>query len=116
MFDYKSGDRGDEPEKTHRKKNSEWVDLQLPLYRHLVRELSLPSEPKLGYINLPKDLNEVGERFADWSLADLASADETAADVARQIAARDFWPPADPPPRLIREFDDLCQVGVFGGG
>ncbi len=115
LFDYKSGDRGDEPEKTHRKRNGEWVDLQLPLYRHLVRELALPREPKLGYINLPKELTEVGVRFANWSAADLASADDTAANVARQIAACDFWPPADPPPRLIREFDDLCQVGVFGG-
>src|SRR5262249_852505 len=34
ILDYKTGDRADRPEKTHRKGDS-WCDLQLPLYRHL---------------------------------------------------------------------------------
>src|SRR5690606_35854101 len=39
VFDYKTSDTGQPPEKTHRRgrgKERRWVDLQLPLYRHLL--------------------------------------------------------------------------------
>lgn len=113
IFDYKSGDRGDSPEESHRKKG-DWIDLQLPLYRHLARSLALSDEPLLGYINLPKDLAEVGHSLAEWSPNDLANADEKAKQVVQGIARREFWPPAATPPGLFRDFDDICQVGVFG--
>ena len=113
IFDYKSGDRGDSPEATHRKK-AVWLDLQLPLYRHLARAFVLPREPRLGYINLPKNLNDVGPSFAEWSAEELADADATAEQVARHIARREFWPPTDPPPNSLQEFQEICQVGVFG--
>ncbi len=113
IFDYKSGDRGDSPEESHRKKGT-WIDLQLPLYRHLARSLTLSDEPLLGYINLPKDLAGVGHSLAEWSPNDLADADEQAKQVALRIARREFWPPTSPAPSLFREFDDICQVGVFG--
>ena len=113
IFDYKSGDRGDSPEVSHRKKG-DWIDLQLPLYRHLARSLALSDEPLLGYINLPKDLAGVGHSLAEWSASDLADADEKVKQVALQIARREFWPPTLPAPSLFRDFDDICQVGVFG--
>ncbi len=113
IFDYKSGDRGDSPEESHRKKGA-WIDLQLPLYRHLARSLTLSDEPLLGYINLPKDLAGVGHSLAEWSPNDLADADEQAKQVALRIARREFWPPTSPVPSLFRDFDDICQVGVFG--
>ena len=114
IFDYKSGDKGDAPEESHRKKKSEWIDLQLPLYRHLAKNLALPAEPQLGYINLPKDLAGIGAAFAAWSLDDFSDADAKAKEVALAIARRKFWPPAATPPGLFRDFDDICQVGVFG--
>ena len=113
IFDYKSGDRGDSPEESHRKKG-DWIDLQLPLYRHLARSLALSDEPLLGYINLPKDLAGVGHSLAEWSPNDLVDADEKAKQVVLGIARREFWPPAVTPPGLFRDFDDICQVGVFG--
>lgn len=113
IFDYKSGDRGDSPEASHRKKG-DWIDLQLPLYRHLARSLALPDEPRLGYINLPKDLAGIGAVFAEWSAGDLADADERAKQVALSVARREFWPMKKLPPGQFREFDDICQVGVFG--
>ncbi len=113
IFDYKSGDRGDSPEESHRKKG-DWIDLQLPLYRHLARSLALSDEPLLGYINLPKDLAGVGHSLAEWSPNDLADADEKAKQVVLGIARREFWPPATTPPGVFRDFDDICQVGVFG--
>ena len=42
VVDYKTADRGDKPQQTHRK-GDEWIDLQLPLYRHLVRAAKLPA-------------------------------------------------------------------------
>ena len=116
IFDYKSGDKGASPEETHRKRKSEWVDLQLPLYRHLARVFSLSQEPRLGYINLPKDLGGVGASFAEWSRDELSDADAAAMRVARCVACREFWPPTDPPPSSLQEFNDICQVKVFGGG
>lgn len=116
IFDYKSGDKGQKPGESHRKRNGEWIDLQLPLYRHLARHLALPSEPRLGYINLPKDLAGVGSEFAEWSPNDFAEADEVAKQVASGIANRKFWPVTTLPTGAFREFDDLCQVGVFGAG
>jgi inactivated superfamily I helicase len=114
IFDYKSGDKGDSPEDSHRKKKVEWTDLQLPLYRHLARKLALLAEPQLGYINLPKDLAGVGAAFAEWSPGDLADADAKAKEVALAIARRVFWPPTEGSTSLFRDFDDVCQVGVFG--
>lgn len=114
VFDYKSGDKGALPEELHRKRKTEWVDLQLPLYRHLAKSLSLPAEPRLGYINLPKDVAATGAEFAEWTQDDLEDADSTAIHVARRIAQREFWPPASPPPKFFSEFDDICQVDVFG--
>ncbi len=115
IFDYKSGDAGDSPEQTHRKKDA-WVDLQLPLYRHLWKGLALPGEVQLGYINLPKDTNAAGAKLAVWDDDALAAADAVAIKVAGCIARREFWPPQSPPPKWPEEFNDLCQVGVFGHG
>ena len=98
VFDYKTSDRGEEPEKTHRKGRGDdkrWVDLQLPLYRHLLPALrdgnGAPIVPpdaldrvRLGYILLPRDLTSVGEKLAEWSPEELASAD----DAARRSSAR----------------------------
>lgn len=114
ILDYKTGDRAQTPEQTHRKTPTEWIDLQLPLYRHLARSLALPSEPLLGYINLPKELGQVAPAIAEWSAEDLQAADEVAKDVVRGIARRDFWPMTTPPPPMFGEFADLCHETVFG--
>ncbi|HEV3024687.1 MAG TPA: PD-(D/E)XK nuclease family protein, partial [Pirellulales bacterium] len=40
IFDYKTSDAGHPPDKTHRKQDR-WVDLQLPLYRHLTKAVGI---------------------------------------------------------------------------
>src|SRR5690606_21138049 len=74
VFDYKTSDTGEKPEKTHRKGRGDakrWIDLQLPLYRHLLPALRdgdgaqiVPPDAvdrvRLGYILLPRDLDGVG--------------------------------------------------------
>lgn len=112
ILDYKSSDSARTPEQVHVKSN-EWVDLQLPMYRHLIRGLGIDGPVQLGYVLLPKDTAAIGFHFADWTPADLASADEVAARVIRSIRQEIFWPPTDPPPDYSEEFAAICMDGVF---
>lgn len=114
IFDYKTSDGGDPPEKTHREKSGEWIDLQLPLYRHLVRAAGIAGPVGLGYIVLPKETGRVGESLADWTEADLEDADGAACDVVRKIRKGVFWPPKDPPPKYSEDLAPICLDDVFG--
>ncbi len=113
VFDYKTSDGGDTPEKTHQQAGR-WTDLQLPLYRHLARSMGITGDVQLGFITLPKDTTQAGFKLAGWTETELAGADEVARDVVRQVRQQIFWPPTDPPPRFSEEFAGICQDGVFG--
>jgi RecB family exonuclease len=107
IFDYKTSDVGQPPDKTHRK-NDQWIDLQLPLYRHLTKAVGIDAqEVELGYVVLPKDVAAVSGHLADWQPDDLALADEAAASVVREIRAGNFWPPVLPAPNFD-EFAAIC--------
>jgi RecB family exonuclease len=82
VLDYKTSETAEPPNRTHRKKD-EWVDLQLPLYRLLVKSLDIKGTVHLGYIQLPGDLSKVGYEAATWSDDELF----TAETLARQVAA-----------------------------
>ncbi|MFO0916303.1 MAG: PD-(D/E)XK nuclease family protein [Pirellulales bacterium] len=84
VWDYKTGDTVKDPEKAHRKQD-DWCDLQLPLYRHICRQLGIEGPIELGYICLSKSPQEEIFRVAAWTEEELRSADETAAWVVRQI-------------------------------
>jgi ATP-dependent helicase/nuclease subunit B len=114
VFDYKTSDATHRPEQTHRR-GGEWVDLQLPLYRHLAQAMGIAGSLQLGYILLPKDTTETGDKLAQWSEADLAAADAAAANVVRMVRAGRFWPPESPPPMFFDELAAICQEGQFGG-
>jgi hypothetical protein len=104
LFDYKTGDRGEAPEDTHRAgKRDErfWTDLQLPLYRHLLplvhdadgRRPYAEGEPggiELAYIALPRDLDRVGPLVAEWGEEELREADECARAVVRFLRENTF--------------------------
>lgn len=104
VFDYKTSDKGDGPEQTHRAGRQgarRWIDLQLPLYRHLLPHLSdaglveLPSANgdmslSLGYITLPRNLSQVSEQFANWTADELEEADECAREVVRMLRENEF--------------------------
>ncbi len=113
LLDYKFGDSGDKPEKTHRRgpaHDKEWIDLQLPLYRHLATGLGLDARRiALGYIVLPKKLTEVKLQLAPWTDDDLAAADTRAHEVIRAVRAERFWPPGEPlDPRYDDGLGGLC--------
>lgn len=116
VLDYKTSQRGRTPEQTHRDASG-WIDLQLPLYRHLLAEVpGLPAvdgpeagRVGVGYFNIPARIEEIRVEDAPWTGEDYASADEAAAAVVRQIREGVFWPPADDPGGFP-EYDGICQT------
>ena len=92
LFDYKTGAKGAKPGEQHVRQGN-WVDLQLPLYRHLARGLGVSGVVSLGYIALPAGISDTGDLLAPWSDEELATADEVAADVVRKVRKEEFWPP-----------------------
>jgi ATP-dependent helicase/nuclease subunit B len=116
IFDYKTGDSADPPEQVHRRRRNgerQWVDLQLPLYRHLAEAWGYEGEMDLGYILIPKALDRIDASLADWSEDDLATADATMRDVVRRIRNREFWPPQDM--QWLDDFSSICQDRRLGG-
>jgi len=109
VFDYKTSDNLTTPEKVHVDKRTGWVDLQLPLYRHLAAALGFDGPLGLGYIVLPKDVGKVGHHLADWSTAELKSADEKARWVVSQVRDQIFWPPVRPVPLAYRDYSAIYQ-------
>jgi hypothetical protein len=111
LLDYKFGDSGDRPEKTHRRgpvNDKQWIDLQLPLYRHLAAAIGMDAGTiQLGYVVLPKKLTDVRAQMADWSDDDVAAADALAYEVIRAVRGGIFWPPGDP-------LDSLHDDGLGG--
>jgi ATP-dependent helicase/nuclease subunit B len=114
ILDYKTGDTARPPDQVHRLRGA-WVDLQLPLYRHLYQKIPLDigdvrtDGVQLGYIHLPKDTASVGERIAGWTEVELQEADEQARDVIRSLRVGKFWPPNASPPSFTDEFSAICQ-------
>ena len=112
IFDYKTGESTSAPEKSHRK-DGEWIDLQLPLYRHLARKLGVEGDVQVGYIRLPRSASDVGEEIAAWSADDLATADEAAREVARKVLEGQYWVELTDEPKTLSEYGPICQDGVF---
>ncbi len=115
VFDYKTSENGEGPEKTHRSKPREperyggrvdadgtmWVDLQLPLYRLMLPKLVRPDGTpvfrpegatgiKLGYIVLPSRVGGEHALFGEWTSAQLAKAEEDMAEVIRHVRGNRF--------------------------
>lgn len=114
LLDYKTSDSPKDPERSHRRQG-EWADLQLPLYRHLAASLGIDGPVRLGYLVLPKDTSKTGDLLAEWTDKELENADRAAEAVIRSVRAERFWPPVTPPPALFAEFSAICLEGQFGG-
>ena len=113
VFDYKTGDQAIAPDQAHRK-NDEWLDLQLPLYRHLIQsqDYYVSGPVQLGYILLPGDIKKSEFAIAPWSDEELLAADEVAFDVIRKVRRNEFWPPIEPPPDYSELWSAICQDDV----
>ena len=112
IFDYKSGESARDPKRAHLKRD-EWVDLQLPLYHYMVRQIGITGELDLGYITLPKDTEHVQHCIAGFSEGELSDAVSKASSVAMAVVNERFWPPQDIGPLLYSEFSPICQEGAF---
>jgi len=123
ILDYKTSDSANSPEKAHLNSDGQWVDLQLPLYRHLLTDVRIDDGPpldwsdaqerdsrvQLGYINLPKDISAVGLQVAAWDTRLLQEADETAREIVRKVRNEIFWPPCENPPAFSEDLAAICQ-------
>jgi hypothetical protein len=110
ILDYKTGDTALTPEKSHRKA-TDWIDLQLPLYRHLRRRIPLDVSERtvqLGYFNLPKNAAGAGIEVAEWDEAILESADAAARRVIRNLRNGIYSPLANPSPKYFSEYSAIC--------
>jgi len=115
ILDYKTGDSGSEPDKTHRtgpRDAKQWVDLQLPLYRHLARACGIEGPVGLGYIVLPKAAGGTGAMLAGWDDEELAEADAAAAWVVEQINRGVFYPPSEAV--AFDQFAAICGTVIRG--
>ena len=116
VIDYKTSSTANPPEKVHRKgsKNDrEWVDLQLPLYRQLVREaLGVDGDVELGFLALPTRLDDTGFLSAPWSEEELVEADAVIARVAESIVRGEFLGIVTKPPAFSEDWAGICQDGL----
>ena len=119
VLDYKTADSAKRPHETHVKQD-QWIDLQLPLYRYLVKTVEfepgvlIEGDVQLGYVNLPKDVANTGCSLADWTPEDLQHADETAREVIHGITHGVFWPPEEAAPAFSEIYAAICQDNRIG--
>ncbi|REJ86243.1 MAG: PD-(D/E)XK nuclease family protein [Acidobacteria bacterium] len=106
VIDYKTGDSPLKPKQVHLR-GGRWVDLQLPLYRHLVSHARLADRPELGFYALSKKLAAEPWLAVDWDEAQHQEALAVARETAAAILARRFWPPAEPP-RYADGYEWIC--------
>ena len=118
VLDYKSRDAAESPDQTHRAgrgDRAEWIDLQLPLYRRLAAAAGIDDAVELGYVLLPRKIEEVGYHAAPWDEAELAEAEAVAVAVIRAIREQVFWPPQQPPP-FPDGLEWICYDGIAERG
>ena len=111
IWDYKTSDSGTKPVPNHVNARTGWSDLQLPLYRHVVRALGIPAEPTVGYILLPKSLKDIEFVPANFSATQLQEADDEAWRVISSVAAGKYEPvtSASVP---FDDFERICLIGT----
>ena len=114
VIDFKTSNAAKKPADAHRKRDGQWLDLQLPLYRHLVAGMGISGPLEFGYVVMPKDLSQVSWLPLEWGAAEFEAADTKIIEVARGILDQQFWPPDDTAARLFEEFSYICDDGVFG--
>ena len=120
VLDYKTSARGKTPERTHRDARG-WIDLQLPLYRHLLVEvegmpeldLANPLRVGVGYFNVAARVEEIRIETASWTMPEYDSADEAAREVVRAVREGRFWPRNDDAAGSFPEFDAICQTDTI---
>lgn len=122
IIDYKTGESGESPHKSHHgverlSSNCDlpWQDLQLPLYHYLVKQAmtQIDGEIALGYICLPQQTDGARLKLAQWTDEHLRQAIDLARTIVRDIRAAKF----DLNHQFEGRFDPfsrICHSSVFG--
>lgn len=112
VIDYKT--HAHHPFKKHYKKSTdEWIDLQLPLYRHMLTALDIHADRdlvQLGYFNIGEREADVRVNIAEFTPQLFASADQATENVVRGVREGRFTANPD----AATSFDDyavICQTG-----
>lgn len=90
IIDYKTSDKNVKPKDAHLK-NATWINLQLPLYRHLFEPHADGHPIELAYFNLPKAVSETA--IHTWSPSDeeMAEALKLTEGILADIEEQHFW-------------------------
>lgn len=118
ILDYKT--HGHKPEKKHLAKNeageTEWVDLQLPLYRRMIPFLGIDADiaqVQLGYFNIADKESETRINIAQFDPALMDQADRVIEQVVRDVFAGKFDPIETPP--MYDDYGMILQTGIAAG-
>jgi hypothetical protein len=124
VFDYKTDERGTDPESAHRRQGR-WLDLQLPLYRHILPHVEDGAgnrafhggpdtdvrDVRMGYILLCGDPARIRFAEASWTQDDLCTAMEAARTVVETVR-RNVYEFAGPDSR--RYAADMAELLGYG--
>ncbi|MBL4889658.1 MAG: PD-(D/E)XK nuclease family protein [Candidatus Lindowbacteria bacterium] len=119
ILDYKTNEGAPTPRQNHKKNKEEWKDLQLPLYREISLLNNIVENPaayplELGYVNIPRDLDNVGLTLADWTDEEYTDALGVFEDVVRSLRSCEFWPLNTGQLRYFGDdFEEICMVNYM---
>ncbi len=105
ILDYKTASKSKDPHSEHRDRHGIWLDLQLPLYRHLASRLLADQLPELGYIVLDAKSRDVDLRPLVLNAGEFRSADDAARNIIDKIRANEI--------QAIEKFDQGRIDEVF---
>ena len=112
VFDYKFQDQERSAVSMHtRARAGEWIGLQLPLYRMLLKQQGISEPIRLATIPLSGEQGEVAPSWLEFDAATFEEAEAVAQQVGAKIRSGVFWPPS----RILPLFDNyrwICGVGV----
>jgi ATP-dependent helicase/nuclease subunit B len=113
-LDYKTSSDAEGPAKAHRQgSDGPWKDLQLPLYRVLLRSRGIEVAPdRLGYFALPSNPSDAQVLLAaEWDESFARDAEAEARRIAALVEAGDF---SGPDARQARRDDPFAAVFCDG--
>ena len=113
VMDYKTGEQARTPNQTHRR-GEDWIDLQLPLYHLLARDVAAGRPIRLGYVLLPREPKRIKEAMAEWDEDLIADALAAAGQVAQDVREGRFDEVGDLPSGYDEIVDSLA-VRPAGG-